>query len=50
VAHHFSDNLHLQVEYFRALISWYKPSPSAADAQEPGQSFHVVNAGVTYDF
>src|SRR5262249_10981425 len=50
VTYHFSDNLHLQVEYFRAMFSWYKPSPSAADAQEPSEAFHVVNTGVTYDF
>jgi hypothetical protein len=50
VAYHFSQNLHLQLEYFRGIISWYKPSPSAEDAQEPSQAFHVVNAGVTFDF
>jgi hypothetical protein len=50
VAYHFSENLHLQLEYFRGIISWYKPSPSADDAQEPMQAFHVVNAGVTFDF
>jgi hypothetical protein len=50
VAYHFTDNLHLQLEYFRGIITWYKPSPSADDAQEPAQAFHVVNAGVTYDF
>jgi hypothetical protein len=47
---HLSDSLHLAFEYFRAMFSWYKPSPAAADAQEPSQAFHVLNAGVTYDF
>ncbi len=47
---HLSENLHLALEYFRAIFTWYKPSPSASDAQEPSQAFHVVNAGVTYDF
>jgi hypothetical protein len=47
---HLSPNLHLAFEYFRAVFTWYKPSPAAADAQEPMQAFHVVNAGVTYDF
>jgi hypothetical protein len=47
---HLSNNLHLALEYFRAIYTWYKPSPAAADAQEPRQTFHVVNAGVTYDF
>jgi hypothetical protein len=50
VAYHLSDNLHLQAEYFRAIFTWYKPSPSAPDAQEPMQAFHIVNLGVTYDF
>jgi len=50
VTQHLSENLHLQFEYFRAMFTWYKPSPSVPDAQEPEQSFHIVNAGVTYDF
>jgi hypothetical protein len=47
---HLSDNLHLAFEYFRAVFTWYKPSPAAADAQEPRQAFYVLNAGITYDF
>lgn len=50
VTHHVSDNLHVQLEYFRAMFTWYKPSPSAAGATEPHQTFDIVNAGVTYDF
>jgi hypothetical protein len=47
---HVAENLHLAFEYFRAIFTWYKPSPASSDAQEPSQAFHVVNAGVTYDF
>lgn len=47
---HLSDTLHLAFEYFRAVFTWYKPSPSAPDAQEPRQAFHIVNAGITYEF
>jgi hypothetical protein len=47
---HLADNLHLAFEYFRAIFTWHKPSPAAQDAQEPRQAFHVVNAGITYDF
>jgi hypothetical protein len=50
VAYHVSDNLHLQLEYMRAIFTWYKPSPAAVDAQEPMQAFNIVNFGVTYDF
>jgi len=50
LAYHISDNLHVQGEYFRAIYKWYKPTPSAPDAKEPSQAFHVINAGVTYDF
>lgn len=50
VAYHLTENLHLQGEYFRAIFTWYKPSPSADDAAEPVQTFDIVNFGVTYDF
>jgi hypothetical protein len=50
VAYHITDNLHTQLEYFRAIYQWYAPSPSAAGVDGPSQSFHVVNAGITYDF
>jgi hypothetical protein len=47
---HLSDNLHLALEYFRALIKWHTPEPASPGMTGPGQNFHVVNAGVTYDF
>ena len=50
VAYHFTDYIHLQVEYFRAMYEWYRPSPSLPGVEGPKQAFHVVNAGVTYDF
>jgi hypothetical protein len=50
VAHHITDYLHLQFEYFRAMFEWYAPSPSLPGVTGPKQSFHVVNAGITYDF
>jgi hypothetical protein len=50
VAVHLSDNLHVALEYFRALIKWHTPVPAAPGMTGPGQNFHVINAGVTYDF
>jgi hypothetical protein len=50
IAHHLTDYLHLQLEYFRAMFEWYAPSPSLPGVSGPQQSFHVVNAGITYDF
>jgi hypothetical protein len=47
---HVSDNLHVALEYFRALIKWHTPEPASPGMTGPGQNFHVVNAGVTYDF
>jgi hypothetical protein len=47
---HLSDNLHLAAEYFRALIKWHTPAPAVPGKEGPSQNFHVVNAGVTYDF
>ena len=50
VAYHFTDYLHVQFEYFRAMYEWFAPSPSPPGVGGPTQSFHVVNAGITYDF
>jgi hypothetical protein len=47
---HLDDNVHLSAEYFRALIKWHTPEPASPGMTGPGQNFHVVNAGVTYDF
>jgi hypothetical protein len=45
---HVTENVHLAFEYFRAMFTWYKPTPSAAGTTNPTQNFHVVNAGITY--
>jgi len=50
VAGHISENLHVQLEYFRAIFNWYKPSPAIPDSKNPSQKLHFVNVGVTYDF
>lgn len=47
---HLTENLHVALEYFRAIFQWYKPTPAAAGTQNPEQKFHVVNTGVTYDW
>jgi hypothetical protein len=50
VTFHLSENLHLAFEYFRAMFEWYKPLPAAATTANPKQNFHVINAGITYDW
>lgn len=47
---HATENLHLALEYFRALIRWHAPAPAIPGKDGPSQNFHVVNAGITYDF
>jgi hypothetical protein len=48
--YHISQQLHLTLEYFRAMFKWHTPVPSVAGAEGEEQNFHVVNLGVTYDF
>jgi hypothetical protein len=48
--YHISPNLHLALEYFRAMFKWHTPIPYTADMDGEEQNFHVVNLGVTYDF
>jgi hypothetical protein len=50
VTFHLTENLHLALEYFRAMFEWYKPLPAAATTVNPKQNLHVVNAGITYDW
>jgi hypothetical protein len=45
---HVTENIHIALEYFRAMFQWYKPTPALAGASNPKQNFHVVNAGITY--
>jgi hypothetical protein len=47
---HLSDNLHLALEYFRAMFEWYKPTHPGPDYEAPKQDLNVFNAGITYDF
>ncbi len=48
--YHISPNLHLALEYFRAMFKWHTPVPYVAGADGEEQNFNVVNLGVTYDF
>jgi len=50
VTFHATNNIHLTLEYFRAMFQWHQPVPAPPEGGNPEQSFHVVNAGVTYDF
>jgi hypothetical protein len=45
---HVTENIHIALEYFRAMFQWYRPTPALAGASNPKQNFHVVNAGITY--
>ncbi|HEX2875125.1 MAG TPA: hypothetical protein VHP33_27930 [Polyangiaceae bacterium] len=47
---HVNENVHLQFEYFRAMIAWYTPTPAGPNTIQPKQNFHVINAGITYAF
>jgi hypothetical protein len=44
---HVTENIHVALEYFRAMFEWYRPTPALAGAN-PKQNFNVVNAGITY--
>jgi hypothetical protein len=44
---HVTENIHVALEYFRAMFQWYRPTPALAGAN-PKQNFNVVNAGITY--
>jgi hypothetical protein len=48
--YHISQNLHLALEYFRAMFKWHTPIPYTADMDGEEQNFDIVNLGVTYDF
>lgn len=45
---HVTENIHVALEYFRAMFQWYRPTPALAGTTNPKQNFHVVNAGITY--
>jgi len=47
---HLNENLHLAFEYMRAMFEWYKPIPAGPTTTNPKQNFHVINAGITYDW
>jgi hypothetical protein len=48
VTFHVTENIHVALEYFRAMFQWYLPTPAVAGQTNPKQNFHVVNAGITY--
>lgn len=50
VTYHISENLHLALEYFRAMFKWHTPIPYLAGADGAGQNIDLVNLGVTYNF
>jgi hypothetical protein len=45
---HVTENIHIALEYFRAMFQWYRPTPALAGKTNPKQNFNVVNAGITY--
>jgi hypothetical protein len=47
---HAADNIHITLEYFRAMFQWYKPAREVPGSRYPQQTLNFVNAGVTYDF
>jgi Gram-negative porin len=50
VTYHATENLHLQLEYFRAMFEWHVPVPAQVGRKGETQAFDVINLGVTYDF
>lgn len=50
LTYHISDNLHLNVDYFRAMYTWYTPSPTGPGIGAPKQNFHFLSGGITYDW
>jgi hypothetical protein len=50
VTYHISDNLHLNLEYFRAMFEWYEPVPAAPGQEGETQDFDVISTGITFDF
>lgn len=47
---HAAENLHVTIEYFRAMFQWYRPVPAVPGSPYPSQTLNFVNTGVTYDF
>ncbi len=45
---HVTENIHVALEYFRAMFQWYRPTPAVAGKTNPKQDINVVNAGITY--
>ncbi|RYZ10022.1 MAG: hypothetical protein EOO73_00090 [Myxococcales bacterium] len=45
---HVTENIHVALEYFRAMFQWYRPTPAVAGTGNPKQNLNVVNAGLTY--
>jgi hypothetical protein len=48
--YHITENLHTQIEYFRAMFAWHVPVPAQTGREGETQNFDLVNLGVTYDF
>lgn len=48
--YHLSENLVLDLEYFRAQFQWYNPVPAAPGTTNPTQTIGSVTTGITYEF